>query len=78
MILVKWGFKSYQRSKFPICLFVASLLIIHGDIETNPGPKSKNSKYVSCCHWNVNSTLAHDKTIFIKRLQLYPTLYKNI
>ena len=37
------------------------LLITHGDIETNQGPKSKSSKYFSCCHWNVNSILAHDK-----------------
>ena len=41
--------------------FTALLLITYGDIETNPGPKSKNSKYVSCCHWNVNSILTHDK-----------------
>ena len=33
--------------------YLALLLITHGDIETNPRPKSKNSKYVSCCHWNV-------------------------
>ena len=25
--------------------FIALLLITHGDIETTPGPKSKNSKY---------------------------------
>ena len=37
------------------------MVINHGDIETNPWPKSKNSKYFSCCHWNVNSILAHDK-----------------
>ena len=40
---------------------MALLLIIHGDIGTNSGPKNKNSKYFSCCHWNVNSILAHDK-----------------
>ena len=33
----------------------------HGYIETKPGPKSKNSKYFSCCHWNVNSILAHGR-----------------
>ena len=41
--------------------FIALLLITHGDTETNPGQKSKNSKYFLCCHWNVNSILAHDK-----------------
>ena len=41
--------------------FLALLLITHGEIETNLRPKCKNSKYFSCCHWNVNSILAHDK-----------------
>ena len=30
-------------------------------LKANPEPKSRNSKYFSCCHWNVNSILAHDK-----------------
>ena len=50
-----------KNLNFRFVFFIALLLITHGDIETNPGPKSKNSKYVSCCHWNVNSFLAHDK-----------------
>ena len=41
--------------------FFVALLLITIDIETNPGLKNKNSKYVSCCHWNVNNILAHDK-----------------
>ena len=41
--------------------FIALLLIIHGDIGASPGPKSKNSKYFSCCHLNVNNILADDK-----------------
>ena len=47
--------------EFLICLFYSIVAINHGDIATNPGWKSKNSKYLSCCHWNVNSILAHDK-----------------
>ena len=50
-----------KNLNFQFVIFLALLLITHGDIETNPGPKSKNSKYFSCCHWNVNSILAHDK-----------------
>ena len=50
-----------KNLNFQFVFFLALLLITHGDIETNPGPKSKNSKYFSCCHWNVNSILAHDK-----------------
>ena len=37
------------------------MLLIHGDIEIDPGPKKKLSKCFSCCHWNVNSILAHNK-----------------
>ena len=37
------------------------LLLLSGDIETNPGPKrSSNIKF---CHWNLNGLAAHD---FIK------------
>ena len=41
--------------------FVLILLLKHGDIEINPEPKKKLSKCFSCCHWNVNSILAHNK-----------------
>ena len=50
-----------KNLNFRFVFFIALLLITHGDIETNQGPKSKSSKYFSCCHWNVNSILAHDK-----------------
>ena len=54
-----------QNSKiilFFFCLFfVLTLLLKHGDIEINPGPKKKLAKCFSCCHWNVNSILAHNK-----------------
>ena len=38
--------------------FLHLLLLQHGDIESNPGPKKEQIKYLSCCHWNVNSLLA--------------------
>ena len=31
------------------------LLLQHGDIESNLGPKNKQINNLSCCHWNVNS-----------------------
>ena len=34
------------------------LLILCGDIELNAGPK--DAKYLSLCHWNLNSLAAHD------------------
>ena len=54
-----------QNSKiflfFSFSFFVLILLLKHGDIEFNPGPKKKLAKCFSCCHWNVNSILAHNK-----------------
>ena len=58
-----------QNSKiiiFFLCsFFVLVLLLKHGDIEINPGPKKKLSKCFSCCHWNVNSILAHNKLLLL-------------
>ena len=34
-------------------------LLLHGDIEANPRPAKKKLKNLSCCHWNVNSLIAH-------------------
>ena len=48
-------------------------MVQHGDIEINPGPKKKQPKYFSCCHWNVNSLLAHDK---ISLLTAYNTIHQ--
>ena len=42
-----------------IILFL--LLLLHGDIESNRGPKKKKQTYFSLCHWNVNSLVAHKK-----------------
>ena len=43
----------------PIILFL--LLLLHGDLESNPGPKKKEQSYFSLCHRNVNSLVAHKK-----------------
>ena len=55
-----------------VIAFLVLLLLSHGDIEVNPGPKRKISKF-SCCHWNVNSIVAPDKLSLIK---LYSTVQK--
>ena len=49
------------------------LLLTHGDIEGNPGPKRRTSNYFSCFHWNVNSITAHNK---LSLLSEYNTLHK--
>ena len=38
--------------------FLHLLLLQHGDVERNPGPRSDQIKTLSCCHWNVNSLVA--------------------
>ena len=40
--------------------FCSLILLTHGDVETNPGPKKSHS-YFSCSHWDVNSPIAHNK-----------------
>ena len=45
------------------------------DIESNPGPKIKTKKenLFSCCHWNVNNLLAHNK---LAMLEAYSVAHK--
>ena len=57
-------FRVLSLVKYKIIAFLV-LLLSHGNIEFNPGPKRSISKY-SCCHWNLNSILAHNKLSLIK------------
>ena len=38
--------------------FSENLSLLHGDIETNPGPNKECKSFT--CHWNVNSLTAHN------------------
>ena len=58
-------FRVLRFVNYKIIAFLVFLLLSHGDIGVNPGPVRKNPKF-SCCHWNVNSILAHDKLSLIK------------
>ena len=59
----KRGFLKYSNLKaltilpFFYSSIIFLLLVQHGDIEINPGPKKKQLKYFLCCPWNVNSLL---------------------
>ena len=35
--------------------FSENLLLLHSDIEANPGPNKKDKSF-TCCHWNVSLT----------------------
>ena len=72
----KGKFKVYNDLNivnYKIFALIIMLLLIHGDIENNPGPKRRTSSYFSCCHWNVNSIMAHNK---LSLLSTYNTLHK--
>ena len=58
------GFRDLRVVNYNAIVFLVLLLLSHGDIEVNPGPQRKLSK-LSCCHWNVNSILAHNKLSLI-------------
>ena len=52
------------------------LLLQCGDIVTNPGPQREKIKNLSCCHWNVNSLIAHNLSK-ISQLEAYNSVYKH-
>ena len=79
IVIIKKRILKYSDLKaLTILLFFYSsiiflLLVQHDDIEINPGHKKKQLKYFSCCHWNVNSLLVHDK---ISLLTAYNTIHQ--
>ena len=69
-------FRVLRFVNYKVITFLVLLLLSHGDIEVNPGPKRKISKFL-CCHFNGNSILAHDKLSLIKpynTVQKYDTI----
>ena len=55
-------------------LFYQILLLLHGDVETNPGPNKKRKPFTSC-HWNVISLTAHNMVI-LSSIAAYNTIHK--
>ena len=51
-------------------LFICSLLLLHGDIESNPGPRNSKNHLHSFCHRNLNSLPTHNfsKMLLLKAL----------
>ena len=43
-----------------LCWLYIFFIILSGDVELNPGPKSKAAQTLSVCHWNLNSIFAHN------------------
>ena len=55
-------------------LFYQILLLLHGDVETNPGPNKKYKPF-TCCHWNVNSLTTRNMVI-LSSIAAYNTIHK--
>ena len=57
--------------------FLHLLLLQHGDIESNPGPRNEETiKNLSCCHWNVNTLLAQNLAK-ISQVEAYNSLFNH-
>ena len=56
-----------------LAAFFSLLLLQHGDVKINSGPKKKEAIFFSCFHWNVNRILAHNK---LSLLETYKTTHK--
>ena len=70
------GCCDFKMVGFILCIFAVyafSLLLKHGDVEINPGPKKKETRSFSYFHWNVNSILAHNK---FSLLEAYHTTHQ--
>ena len=70
------GCCNFKMIAFILCFYVVFaflLLLKHGDVEINPGPKKKETRFFSCLHWNINSILAHNK---LTLLQAYNTIHQ--
>ena len=63
----------YNYNYFAFALIIM-LLLTHGDIESNAGPKHRTSNYLSCCHWNINSIMAHNKHFYCQHTILFISL----
>ena len=57
-------------------LYIFVLLLCHGDIEPNPGPKKLKKNSLSVCHWNLNSLSAHNFSK-LTQLKAYISMYKH-
>ena len=54
----------FKTVGFILCfyaVFAFWLLLKHGNVEINHGPKKRETRFFSCFHWNVNRILAHSK-----------------
>ena len=61
---------------FFVTLYFCYILLTHGDIEVNPGPKKNCSTSFSFYHWSLNSLIAHNY-VKLSPIQAYNSVYKH-
>ena len=73
-VVVGYAFSLFLN--YFVILYFCYILLTHGDIDVNPGPKRNCSINFSFCHWNLNSLSAHN---YVKRssLKAYNSVYKH-
>lgn len=66
-----------QKSKvFLFICFICSLkLLTHGNNENKPHPKKSDTCF-SCCYWNLDSLIAHNKPK-VSLLKAYNTIHEH-
>ena len=69
-------FYHYVEGVYITLLFIFALLLCHGDIEINPGPKKFKKNSLSVCRWNLNSLSAHNFSK-LTQLKAYTSIYKH-
>ena len=70
------GFAFGLLLNFYVILYFCYILLTHGDIEVDPGPKKNCSTNFSFCNWNLNSLSAHNY-VKLSSLQAYNSVYKH-
>ena len=71
------GFAFGFLLNFFVILYSYYILLTHGDIGVNPGPKKNCSTSFSFCHWNLNSLTAHNY-VKLSLLQGYNSVNKHV
>ena len=59
--------------------FLLLVLLLSGDVVTNPGPKGVSKDSFSICHWNPNSITTHNYTrILLLKAYMQFTVHKYV
>ena len=66
----------YVEGVYNTLLFILAVLLCHGGIEINPGPKKFKKNSLSVCHWNLNNLSAHNFSK-LTQLKAYTSIYKD-